>query len=174
MAEFKGKLIEAYFSNNEKDTICAVFNTETPDGPRATDFYINVDPNEYYYQELLKEMTIEEIEAHTQKRLETYTENLKKLVKKWAGGDIKEWDPKSVDKVVNTRIINFLFNFDKDDKKQQELMFRMKLKMFEQDVVKNAKDKDAEKSDLRKAETPLDVILSYATIINKLGKRFKK
>ena len=174
MAEFKGKLIEAYFSNNEKDTICAVFNTETPDGPRATDFYINVDPNEYYYQELLKEMTIEEIEAHTQKRLETYTENLKKLVKKWAGGDIKEWDPKSVDKAVNTRIINFLFNFDKDDKKQQELMFRMKLKMFEQDVVKNAKDKDAEKSDLRKAETPLDVILSYATIINKLGKRFKK
>ena len=68
MAEFKGKLIEAYFSNNEKDTICAVVNTDTPDGPRATDFFINVDPNEYYYQELLKEMTIEEIEKHTQKR----------------------------------------------------------------------------------------------------------
>ena len=64
-----------------KDTICAVFNTDTPDAPRATDFYINVDPNEYYYQELLKEMTIEQIEEHTQKRLETYTENLKKLVK---------------------------------------------------------------------------------------------
>ena len=76
MAEFKGKLIEAYFSNNEKDTICAVYNTDTPDGPISTDFYINVDPNEYYYQELLKEMTIEEIEEHTQKRLEVYTENL--------------------------------------------------------------------------------------------------
>ena len=51
-------------------------------------------------------MTIEEIEEHTQKRLEVYTENLKKLVKRWAGGDIKEWDPKSVDKVVNNRLIN--------------------------------------------------------------------
>ena len=55
-----------------------------------------------------------------------------------------------------------------------ELMFRMKLRIFEKDEVKNAKDKDAEKSDIRKAETPLDVILSYATVINKLGKRFKK
>ena len=175
MAEFKGKLIEAYFSNNEKDTICAVFNTDTPDGPRATDFYINVDPNEYYYQELLKEMTIEEIEEHTQKRLEVYTENLKKLVKRWTdGGTIKEWDPKSVDKVVNNRLINFFFDFNKDDKIQQELMFRMKLRIFEKDEVKDAKGKDAEKSDIRKAETPLDVILSYATVINKLGKRFKK
>ena len=174
MAEFKGKLIEAYFSNNEKDTICAVYNTDTPDGPISTDFYINVDPNEYYYQELLKEMTIEEIEEHTQKRLEVYTENLKKLVKRWAGGDIKEWDPKSVDKVVNTRLINFFFDFDKDDKVQQEIMFRMKLRIFEKDEVKNAKNKDAEKSDIRKAESPLDVILSYATVIDKLGKRFKK
>ena len=67
-----------------------------------------------------------------------------------------------------------LYNYDKDDKIQQELMFRMKLRIFEKDEVKNAKDKDAEKSDIRKAETPLDVILSYATVINKLGKRFKK
>ena len=86
----------------------------------------------------------------------------------------KEWDPKSVDKVVNNRLIKFFFDFDKDDKVQQELMFRMKLRIFEKDEVKNAKDKDAEKSDIRKAETPLDVILSYATVINKLGKRFKK
>jgi hypothetical protein len=50
----------------------------------------------------------------------------------------------------------------------------MKLRIFEKDEVKDAKDKDAEKSDIRKAETPLDVILSYATVINKLGKRFKK
>ena len=173
MAEFKGKLIEAYFSNNEKDTICAVFNTDTPDGPRATDFYINVDPNEYYYQELLKEMTIEEIEAHTQKRLETYTENLKKLVKRWADGDIKEWDPKHIDKVCNERINNFFFKFDKDDKMMQEMMFRMKLRIFELDEVKDAKNKDAEKSDIRKAEDPLDVMLSYATVVNKLKKRKK-
>ena len=76
MAEFKGKLIEAYFSNNEKDTICAVYNTDTPDGPISTDFYINVDPNEYYYQELLKEMTIEEIEELTEEQVEVVAEVL--------------------------------------------------------------------------------------------------
>jgi len=118
-------------------------------------------------------MTIEEIEAHTQKRLETYTENLKKLVKRWADGDIKEWDPKHIDKVCNERINNFFFKFDKDDKMMQEMMFRMKLRIFELDEVKDAKNKDAEKSDIRKAEDPLDVMLSYATVVNKLKKRKK-
>ena len=33
-------------------------------------------------------------------------------------------------------------------------MFRMKLRIFEKDEVKNAKGKDAEKSDIRKAESP--------------------
>ena len=83
MAEFKGKLIERIFLIMKK-TPSVLFLILTHQKPRATDFYINVDPNEYYYQELLKEMTIEQIEEHTQKRLETYTENLKKLVKRWA------------------------------------------------------------------------------------------
>ena len=28
MAEFSGKIIEAYFSNNDKDTICIMWNND--------------------------------------------------------------------------------------------------------------------------------------------------
>ena len=62
MAEFKGKVIEAYFSNNEKDTICVMWNNNET----LEEFYVTVDPDAYYFQELLKEVSMKEIEEHTQ------------------------------------------------------------------------------------------------------------
>lgn len=168
MAEFKDKIIEAYFTNNEKSTMCAVYRSTDEKGKEiAVEHHLTVDPDDYYYQELMKELTIEEIEEHTQKRLNVFTEDLKKLVKRWSMAEPKDWDPKSVDKVVNHRMIKFIFDFDKDDKQQQELMFRMKLRIFEKDAVKDSKNQDA-KGLIRKAEEPVDVILAYARCVGKL------
>lgn len=169
MAEFKGKVIEAYFSNNEKDTICVMWNNNET----LEEFYVTVDPDAYYFQELLKEVSMKEIEEHTQKRLDTYTDNLQKLVKKWSMAEPKDWDPKSVDKIVNHRIMKLLFEFDKDDKQQQELMFRMKLRIFESEAVKNSTNADG-KTMIRKAEEPIEVLMAYAETIGKLGKRVRK
>ena len=85
----------------------------------------------------------------------------------------KDWDPKSVDKIVNQRIMNLLFKFDKDDKTQQEIMFRMKLKIFESEAVKNSTNADG-KTMIRKAEEPIEVLMAYAETIGKLGKRVRK
>ncbi len=168
MAEFKDKLIEAYFTNNEKSTICAIYKGTNDKGKDvAVEHHLVVDPDDYYYQELMKELTIEEIEEHTQKRLEVYTENLKKLVKKWALAEPTDWDPKSVDKIVNHRMIKFVFDWDKDDKQMQELMFRMKLRIFEKESVKDSKNQDA-KALIRKAEEPIDVLIAYARVIGKI------
>ena len=63
-------------------------------------------------------------------------------------------------------------DFDKDDKVQQELMFRLKLRIFEQDAVKNSKNADG-KSMIRKAEEPIEVLMAYAETVGKLGKELK-
>jgi hypothetical protein len=168
MAEFKDKLIEAYFTNNEKSTICAVYKGTDDKGKEvAVEHHLTVDPDEYYYQELMKEVDIEEIEEHTQKRLEVYTENLKKLVKKWSMAEPKDWDPKQVDTIVNHRLMKFVFDWDKDDKQLQEMMFRMKLRIFEKDSVKDSKNADG-KAMIRKAEEPIDVLIAYARVIGKI------
>ena len=79
----------------------------------------------------------------------------------------KDIDPKSIDKRVSSRIVQLVCDFDKDDKVQQELMFRLKLRIFEQDAVKNSKNADG-KAMIRKAEEPIEVLIAYAETIGKL------
>ena len=172
MAEFKGRVIEAYFTNNEKDTICIMWNDNSSGKEVLQEFFIPVDPNAYYFKTLIEEIPLEEIEEHTQKRAQVYMEELKRLVKRWSMVEPGNLDQNSIDKRVSQRITSLICDFDKDDKVQQELMFRLKLRIFEQDAVKNSKNV-AGKSMIRKAEDPLEVIMSYAETIGKLGKRVK-
>ena len=43
-------------------------------------------------------------------------------------------------------------------------MFTLKLKIFETDAVKNSKDRET-RSLIRRAETPLDALVQYHTIL---------
>ena len=56
--------------------------------------------------------------------------------------------------------INLIFDFDPEDEKQKEDLFKLKLKMFEQPQVEKSKSRKL-KSDIRKASTPLETILAY-------------
>tara|TARA_B100001094_G_scaffold239399_1_gene234925 strand:+ start:320 stop:841 length:522 start_codon:yes stop_codon:yes gene_type:complete len=172
MAEFSGRVIEAYFSNNDKDTICVMWNNNASGKEVVEEFYLKTDPDNHYFKELLKDIPLEEIEEHTQKRAVVYMEEMKRLAKRWSFSEPKNIDPKSVDKRVNSRIVDLICDFDKKDKGQQELMFRLKLRLFEQDIVKNSKNTDG-KAMIRKAEEPIEVLMAYAETIGKLGKRVK-
>ena len=57
--------------------------------------------------------------------------------------------------------LNIVFDFDPENTEHKEVLFKMKLKMFEQDVVKNSKKRKA-KTEIRKAETPVEAIKAYA------------
>ena len=172
MAEFSGKIIEAYFSNSEKDTICIMWNNDASGKEVLEEFYVKTDPDNHYFKALLKEIPLEEIEEHTQKRAVVYMEELKRIAKRWSLSVAKDIDPKSIDKRISSRIIQLVCDFDKDDKALQELMFRLKLRIFEQDAVKNSKNADG-KAMIRKAEEPIEVLMAYAETIGKLGKRVK-
>jgi len=142
-------------------------------GEELNEFYIPVDPDAYYFKTLIEEIPLEEIEEHTKKRAVVYMEEIKRLAKRWSLQEPKDLDQKSIDKIVNQRIENVITKFDPEDKIQSELLFRIKLRLFDTDDVKNSKNVDG-KSMLRKAENPLDAILAYAEIIGKLGKKVRK
>jgi len=58
--------------------------------------------------------------------------------------------------------LNIVFDFDPENTEHKEVLFKMKLKMFEQDVVKNSKKRKA-KTEIRKSETPVEAIRAYAS-----------
>ena len=63
---FSGKIVEAYYSNPELDTVAVLWS----DGERNREYYINVDENDHQFQALLKEWSYESLDEATRKRNE--------------------------------------------------------------------------------------------------------
>ena len=67
-------------------------------------------------------------------------------------------------KVTIDEFIDTIVNFDNKNEQCNEILFALKVKVFENDIVKNSKDKDT-KSLLRSAKTIVDLI----SIFNKIN-----
>ena len=61
---------------------------------------------------------------------------------------------------------DLIFNFDPENNQQKEELFKLKLKIFERDVVRNSEAK-TKKTALRKAKSPLEVISIYYSFVKK-------
>ena len=57
--------------------------------------------------------------------------------------------------------LNIVFDFDPENNDHKEVLFKLKLKMFEQEEVKSSRKRTA-KTEIRKAETPAEAIKAYA------------
>ena len=60
--------------------------------------------------------------------------------------------------------LDLIFEFDPEDAEQKEALFKLKLKIFEQDEVKKSRKKKA-KTDIRQAATPIAAIVAYHSFL---------
>tara|TARA_A100001037_G_C14909671_1_gene526644 strand:+ start:155 stop:763 length:609 start_codon:yes stop_codon:yes gene_type:complete len=172
---FCGRIIEAYYTNPELDTVCVTYREDeqlTPDGePRAYDYYMEVDETDARFQALLKEYSYETIQETTEERARVYRKDFQNIVKEY----IKEngltsslSDDRLVEK-AQKKLFDSIINFDEQDVKHKEELFRLKLLVFESDVAENA-NRD-QKVKIRKASSPLEVLATYYDIIKPKPKR---
>lgn len=61
----------------------------------------------------------------------------------------------------NIPLEDLIFNWDEKNEEQKESLFQLKLKIFDIDKVQKSKKKTA-KTNLRKAQTPIDVLIAYS------------
>ena len=66
-------------------------------------------------------------------------------------------------KVTIEEFIDSLINFNSSNKQSAEILFALKVKLFEHDKVKSCKDKEL-KSQLRSAKTPIEIISLFKKI----------
>ena len=179
---FCGRIIEAYYTNPNLDTVCVTYREEeelTPDGePRAYDYYMEVDESDPRFQALLKEVSYEDLEKTTGDRNEAYHEQFRQIVRGYIDregltGDLLE-SGDTADKVMDEarlQLFDFIFNYNPESTKSRndkEQFFRLKLYMFETEVGQKASKKH--KSDIRKSETPLEAFV----VFQKAAKAMKK
>ncbi len=106
---FCGRIIEAYYTNPELDTVCVTYREDeqlTPDGePRAYDYYMEVDETDARFQALLKEYSYEDLQTTTEERHKIYRKDFQNIV---------------------------------GDQKHKEELFRLKLRLFETEAGQSA------------------------------------
>ena len=172
---FCGRIIEAYYTNPELDTVGVTYREDeqlTPDGePRAYDYYMEVDETDVRFQALLKEYSYEDLQTTTEERHKIYRKDFQNIV----GEYIKEngltsslSDDRLVEK-AQKKLFDSIINFDEQDVKHKDDLFRLKILVFESDVAENA-NRD-QKVKIRKASSPLEVLATYYDIIKPKPKR---
>ena len=113
----------------------------------------------------------ETIQETTEERARVYRKDFQNIVKEY----IKEngltsslSDDRLVEK-AQKKLFDSIINFDEQDVKHKEELFRLKLLVFESDVAENA-NRD-QKVKIRKASSPLEVLATYYDIIKPKPKR---
>ncbi len=175
---FCGRIIEAYYTNPELDTIGVIWS----DGEKNREYYVVVDEEDDQFQALLKEYSYESLDETTRNRNESTRQEFRDAFHRYAvqnnlyghgnpDGQVKN----EIVEVETVRereqanpsfefALDSLSEFDLDNEQHKEQLFKLKLKVFEQDVVTKSKSK-TKKTALRKAETPLQVLSAYQSFL---------
>ena len=150
MAVFSGKIIEAYYANSENDCVEVIYKQ----GEKAINHFLKVDYNNQDFKDLIAEYDTDRIAGSTIARNRNYARQLSELVN---AGIQSRTDKNEKVKVTMDDFIDTIINFDNKNEQCNEILFALKVKLFENDIVKNSTDKDT-KSLLRSAKTPVEAI----------------
>jgi len=154
MAEFSGNIIEAYYTNPEHNSIEIIFKK----GEKAFNYHMNVNYDHPDFKEFIKEYSLEKVQQTTNQRLKNYKENVEKAIEKYKNNEyVSKTELEQTKKKIVDDFINFLINFNENNKEQMDLLFNLKLKVFDLDKVKSSKNEEA-KTKIRKSVNPYEVI----------------
>ena len=151
MAIFSGKIIEAYFANSENNTVEVIYK----DGDRAINHYLPVDFNSEEFKDLIEEYDTDKIAEATIARNRRYAQQLSDVVDAGikAKTDLKQ-------KISVGDFVKKILNYDDKDSDAKEILFSLKISVFEMDKIKNCEDNDY-KTKLRSAKTPIELLAIY-------------
>jgi len=157
------KITDYYYSNPELDTVAVMWTD--PDDGLVREHYIKVDESDEQWRDFVAEVPYEDITKRTEVRHEQFREQFREAFRDYAGNHDEETNTVPAEDII----IDFLTSYDKEDPAQKEQLFKFKLKVFEQECVRNSKSADKlknAKTFIRKAENPMDVLLGYMVFAN--------
>jgi hypothetical protein len=173
------KVTDFYYSNPELDTVSVLWTD--PDDGVIREHYIKVDEEDEQWRDFVAEFSYEDIDKRTQVRHEQFREEFREAFRNYAQredvsfGDADETQSTNIDNnIVNIEdiiinLINEFDDFDVTNAEHKEKLFKLKLKIFEQDIVKSSDSNDKfknAKTFIRKVENPIDALLGYMVFTN--------
>ena len=152
-----GKFTHARYVSSQKDFIEAIWMwNEVEDGETPyMQVAIEVDLEDPNYITLLDTFTTDEISTMTDQHAKEEAENFKVFVKEMALDYGLVYDP-SAEQDASAHSVDHIFEPPEGDD-GTDLLFNIKLKIFDMEQVVNSEDDDLKK-ELREADTPLKAL----------------
>jgi hypothetical protein len=156
---FCGRIVEAYYTNAEQDSVQIMWS----DGKVNRAYNLNADKEDDQFKALLSEYSYESLDLATRDRNESVRQQFRDAFNNYAA---RTGLTSGVSEEERQEDLNLIFDFDVEIPEKKEALFKLKLLMFEQDIVKNSKSK-VQKTAIRKATTPIEAIVAYSKFIKK-------
>ena len=149
MAIFSGKIIEASYTNEAKDTVEIVYK----EGTKAVVYYLQINHSHPDTIDLIKEYSLDKVQETTTAKIKQYNDEIKEANKL----DLQKLTDELKVKANNfTNWYEFMFHFDKRNPNHMNYLFEMKLKLFDEEKVK--KMPEDKKNLIRDSLNPLEII----------------
>ena len=160
---FVGRIVEAYYTNADLTEIDIIHNYDIPDdGAHAnggkegtTVFSVSVDEKDERFLALLQEFSYESLDECTRNRNEAFREQFRQAFQDYAQRNKVEVEGESLD---------LIFDYDPENEVHKNILSRLKLKMFEQEIVQKSKKRKA-KTGIREAETLEQALKAYSQFL---------
>ena len=149
MAIFSGKIIEASYTNETKDTVEIVYK----EGTKAVVYYLQINHSHPDTIDLIKEYSLDKVQETTTAKIKQYNDEIKEANKL----DLQKLTDELKIKANNfTNWYEFMFHFDKKNPNHMNYLFEMKLKLFDEEKVK--KMPEDKKNLIRDSLNPLEIV----------------
>lgn len=182
MAIFSGKIVSAQFIDPPSNMVIEVLYQE---GDIVTSYNLEVDFTQQDFNDLLKEVTLEEIEKNTEAQLKVERDNINSIITKeidrlWVLESEKikkayeevdniksDLAKKYQSEFLNNRVIGIedmlpkdIFNYLTQKNEDNDFVFNFKVSILEDPLIGKSKDK-ALKLSIRKSKTLFELLKFY-------------
>ena len=152
MAIFSNKIIDVYYTDSSLSNVTILYNYEKDGETLVGEYRLLVDETEEQFQDLMKEVTYQDIEINTIELHKKYNQEMRDIINDETKRIVRsEFAGMGVDIDEET----FKIFFEYDSEKHGDQLFRCKIYLFNLDIVKNGSK--ALKSKIRKAEDLLEL-----------------
>ena len=152
---FVGNVVNARYSDPELNTVALTYS----DGDKVISYSMTTEADDPRWVALQEDIGIEEVDRMTLEFNEAHRQEFRLAFEDYASRNELVW----VAEMDIYNLVAKLLVFDPDDESHTEALFKIKLAIFDSEVVKTSGNTEL-KTEVRRSETPLEALAAFAKI----------
>ena len=169
MAIFSGKIIDVYYTDDTLSNVTLLYNYEKDGETLVGEYNLVVDETEEQFQDLLREVTYQEIEANTINRHKANFSYIRTFVD-------EEVRRQATQEIISDQSVisdkHFVAFFEYDSELHADELFKCKMYLFSLDMVKNGSK--VFRTKMRKAEDLLELCKLFSAEKRRIERKESK